>query len=178
VGLEVSLLDMVPPGAEDRSILAKKALETLKKLKPSPLHLGSHLQGIRPGNFEDDWKELKDADWVFEAVIEDLEIKRQLFAKAAPVVKKTAVVTSNTSGLGIGAMTQHLPIEVGDRGRPDHRGALLPRLLLPRAADPNEDRVGGADRQPGLRLDPRAVHRDPGGLHRDRRLRGDRLPGV
>ncbi len=115
LGLEVALLDMVPPGAEDRSLLAKKALDTLQKLKPSPLHLLSHLKGIRPGNFEDDWKQLKDADWVFEAVIEDPDIKRKLFAKVAPAVTKTAVVTSNTSGLGIGAMTQHLPLEFRKR---------------------------------------------------------------
>ncbi len=110
-GLDVVLLDIVPEGAAERSVLAKKAMETLKKLKPSPLHLKTDLGRIRPGNFEDDWKELKDADWVFEAVLEDLEIKRQLFARVAPAIKKTAVVTSNTSGLGIGAMSSHLPVE-------------------------------------------------------------------
>ncbi|HEX6737777.1 MAG TPA: 3-hydroxyacyl-CoA dehydrogenase NAD-binding domain-containing protein, partial [Vicinamibacteria bacterium] len=107
-GLEVALLDMVPAGAADRSALARKGLETLKRLKPSPLHLPEQVRAIRPGNFEDDWGLLKDADWVFEAVIEDLEVKKQLFAKVAPAVKKTAVVTSNTSGLGIGAMSAHL----------------------------------------------------------------------
>ncbi len=108
-GLDVALLDLVPDGAEDRSVLARKALENLKRLKPSPLHLPSDLLRIRPGNFEDDWSELKDADWVFEAVIEDLDVKRALFARVAPVLRKTAVVTTNTSGLGIAAMSQHLP---------------------------------------------------------------------
>jgi 2-polyprenyl-6-methoxyphenol hydroxylase-like FAD-dependent oxidoreductase len=75
-GLEVVLLDIVPPGADDRSALARKALEGLKRLKPSPLHLPEDAGRIRPGNFEDHWKELKDADWVFEAVVEDLEIKK------------------------------------------------------------------------------------------------------
>ncbi len=111
IGLEVALLDMVPPGAADRSLLARKALDVLKKLKPSPLHLPGHLALIRPGNFEDDWGELKNADWVFEAVIEDLEVKRQLFARVAPAVPRTAVVSSNTSGLGIGVMIEHLPAD-------------------------------------------------------------------
>jgi len=99
-GIDVALLDMPS--------LAPKALANLAKLKPSPLHLPEHAARIRPGAFDADWKELKDADWVFEAVVEDLEIKRQLLAKVAPAAPKTAVVTTNTSGLGIAAMSSHL----------------------------------------------------------------------
>lgn len=77
-GIEVALLDLVPPGAGERSILARRAIENLRKLKPSPLHLPEHLRQIRPGNFEDDWGQLRDADWIFEAVVEDLEVKKQL----------------------------------------------------------------------------------------------------
>jgi 3-hydroxyacyl-CoA dehydrogenase len=111
-GLDVVLLDLVPQGAAERNILGQKALEALRKLKPSPLHLPQDLERMRIGNFEDDWDELKEADWVFEAIIEDLETKRQLFAKVAGVVKKTAAVTTNTSGLGVGAMSAHLPQEI------------------------------------------------------------------
>jgi 3-hydroxyacyl-CoA dehydrogenase len=107
-GLEVVLLDLPSP-APDRSALARKGIEALKKLKPSPLHLAEHAALIRPGNFEDDWSRLADADWVFEAVVEDVEVKRGLFARVAAVVKPHAIVTTNTSGLGIAAMTSHLP---------------------------------------------------------------------
>src|SRR5512144_2113012 len=107
-GLEVSLLDLPSPGP-DKSALARKGIEALKKLKPSPLHLPEHAALIQPGNFEDDWTRLADADWVFEAVVEDLEAKRQLFARVAPAVKPAAIVTTNTSGLGIAAMTSGLP---------------------------------------------------------------------
>ena len=96
-GLDVALLDLATP-----------SLEPLRKMKPSPLHLPEDLARIRPGNFEEHWKELADADWVFEAVIEDLEIKRKLFARVATTVKKAAIVTTNTSGLGIAAMSAHL----------------------------------------------------------------------
>jgi 3-hydroxyacyl-CoA dehydrogenase len=109
-GLEVVLLDLAAPGP-DRSALARKGLAALKKLRPSPLHLPEHAALIRPGNFEDDWRSLADADWVFEAVVEDLEVKRQLFARVAAAVKPAAIVTTNTSGLGIAAMTSHLPPE-------------------------------------------------------------------
>jgi 3-hydroxyacyl-CoA dehydrogenase len=114
-GLEVTLLDVVPNGATDRNALAKKAVETLKKLKPSPLHLAEHLTALKLGNFEDDWKALASADWVFEAVIEDLEIKKQLFTKVAAAINKTAVVTTNSSGLGVGAMSAHLAPDVRKR---------------------------------------------------------------
>jgi len=113
-GLEVVLLD-IPSPAPDRSAVARNGLETLRKRKPSPLHLLENLAAIRVGNFEDDQSLLADADWVFEAVVEDLEVKRQLFARIAPAVKKTAIVSSNTSGLGIAAMTSQLPVELRRR---------------------------------------------------------------
>jgi 3-hydroxyacyl-CoA dehydrogenase len=112
--LDVVLLDVPSPGS-DKSALARGALLALRKLKPSPLHLPEHAGRIRAGNFEDDWAELREADWVFEAVVEDALVKRGLFARVAPAVKKTAVVTTNTSGLGIGAMTAGLPQELRRR---------------------------------------------------------------
>ncbi len=114
MGIDVALLDIVPKDlgpAGDRRGLARRALAGLRKLKPSPLHAADDAARIRPGNFEDDWSELADADWVFEAVIEDLEVKKQLLAKAASTARADAIVTSNTSGLGIGTMGAQLPVE-------------------------------------------------------------------
>ena len=117
-GLDVSLLDLVPKDAGgDRSRLARRALENLKRLKPAPLHLPEHAAAIRTGNFEDDWGLLRDADWVLEAVVEDLEVKRQLFARVAEAASARAVVTTNTSGLAIASMSAGLP------------AALRPRFL-------------------------------------------------
>ena len=108
-GLEVALLDVVGPDP-DRSAPAKKGVATLRKLKPSPLHLPEHASALRPGNFEDDLaRELKEADWIFEAVVEDLEVKKQLFARVAALVKPGAIISSNTSGLGIARMAADLP---------------------------------------------------------------------
>jgi 3-hydroxyacyl-CoA dehydrogenase len=108
-GLDVALLDIPGTGA-DRNAAVQRGLKSLPNLKPSPLHLPGHAALLRPGNFEDDLaREIKDADWIFEAVVEDLEVKKQLFAKVAPLTKKAAVVTSNTSGLGIAKMAAHLP---------------------------------------------------------------------
>jgi 3-hydroxyacyl-CoA dehydrogenase len=109
-GLDVVLLDLPSP-APDRNAVARRALEAMKRLKPSPFHLAEHASQLRLGNFEDDLRELEDADWVFEAVVEDLETKRKLFSTIAPHRKPAALVTTNTSGLGIAAMTSHLPVE-------------------------------------------------------------------
>jgi 3-hydroxyacyl-CoA dehydrogenase len=113
-GIEVVLLDMATPTGE-RSALARRGIEGLRKLKPSPLHLAEHASLIRPGNFEDDWGELGDADWVLEAVVEDLEVKRQLWARVAPAVTRSCLVTTNTSGLPIGALSSSLPAELRKR---------------------------------------------------------------
>jgi 3-hydroxyacyl-CoA dehydrogenase len=112
-GIEVVLLDIVPSALEagdDRSGLAHRAVSGLGRIKPSPLQLPEHAERILAGNFEDDWKQLEDADWVLEAVVENLEVKRQLLAKVAAAVKEHALVTTNTSGLGIAAMSSHLPL--------------------------------------------------------------------
>jgi 3-hydroxyacyl-CoA dehydrogenase len=108
-GLDVVLLDMPAREGNDRSALARRAIDGLRKMKPSPLHLPEHAGLLRPGNFEDDWGQLKDADWVLEVVVEDLEIKRALLARVAETAPPRAIVSSNTSGLGIGAMSAVLP---------------------------------------------------------------------
>jgi 3-hydroxyacyl-CoA dehydrogenase len=110
-GLDVVLLDL-PGAAADRNAAVQRGLKSLPRLKPSPLHLPGHAALLRPGNFEDDLaREFKDADWIFEAVVEDLEAKKQLFAKVAPLIKKAAAATSNTSGLGIARMAADLPVD-------------------------------------------------------------------
>src|SRR6185503_9280051 len=111
LGLEVTLLDIVPAGSPDRNALGKRALDVLKKAKPSPVHVPEDLSRLRIGNFEDDWKAVGEADWVSEAVVEDLEIKRQLFTRVAATLKKTAFLTSNTSGLPIASMSEALPAD-------------------------------------------------------------------
>ena len=98
VGLDVTLLDLAVP-----------SLDALRKLKPSPLHLPEDLARIRTASFDDGKKAIAEADWIFEAVVEDLEVKRGLLARVGASAKKTAIVATNTSGLGIAAMAEALP---------------------------------------------------------------------
>lgn len=102
-GVEVNLLDIVPKGAEDRNIVAKSAVERMKKANPAdPLNAGfmdtANAKRITVGNSEDDLESaVKESDWVVEVIIEDLDIKRDLFKKIDQFKKPDAIVSSNTS---------------------------------------------------------------------------------
>ncbi|MCC6334816.1 MAG: enoyl-CoA hydratase/isomerase family protein [Myxococcales bacterium] len=113
-GIPVLLLDIVPPqvGEGDkpdskafRNKFALSALANLRKQKPAPLMTERALALIEVGNFDDDLKRVGECDWVVEVIKEDLKLKHQLFAKLEPLVSKTAIVSSNTSGMSIAGMT-------------------------------------------------------------------------
>ena len=84
----VILLDIVPQGASDRSVLAKTAIAKLLKADPAPLTHKRQAALITPGNLEDDLGLLKDVDWIIEAVLEDKAIKHHLYQSLLPVRKK------------------------------------------------------------------------------------------
>lgn len=106
-GIPVSLLDIVPKDAgDDRNKLAKAGIENILKAKPSLIFSKKDVRLITPGNFEDDWDKLRECDWVIEVVVERLDIKRQVFEKAEKTVRPGTVVTSNTSGLSLAAMSE------------------------------------------------------------------------
>jgi len=107
-GAEVILLDIVPEGANDRSILAKKSLEKMKKGSHAFTH-SKHAERITPGNLEDDLESLSDADWIVEAVVEKLDIKRDLYKKLDKVRKDGSVISSNTSTLPLKQLKEGLP---------------------------------------------------------------------
>ena len=113
-GIPVLLLDIVPPKPEPtdkvdskafRNKFAASAVASLRKQKPAPLMTEKALALIEVGNFEDDLNHLADCDWVVEVIKEDLKLKNDLFAKLEAVVSKSAIVSSNTSGMSIKGMT-------------------------------------------------------------------------
>ncbi|MBV9027962.1 MAG: NAD-binding protein, partial [Candidatus Eremiobacteraeota bacterium] len=54
--------------------------------------------------FTDDWNELAGADLVIEAVFEDLDVKREVFAKLDSIAKPGAILATNTSTLDVDAI--------------------------------------------------------------------------
>ncbi|HEY1470788.1 MAG TPA: 3-hydroxyacyl-CoA dehydrogenase NAD-binding domain-containing protein [Candidatus Acidoferrum sp.] len=112
-GLSCLLLDIVPKGATqaDRNKLAQAGIDAAKKSKPAAFFSPSLASRITIGNFEDDLPRIADADWIIEAVAENLEIKRNLLAKVAQFRKPGSIVTTNTSGLPVHLIAEGLPEE-------------------------------------------------------------------
>ncbi len=84
-----------------RNRLARTGLEAAAKSKPAAFFIDEAASFITPGNFEDHLPCVAEADWIIEAVAENLEIKRSLWERVAAFRKPGTVVSSNTSGLPI-----------------------------------------------------------------------------
>jgi 3-hydroxyacyl-CoA dehydrogenase len=106
VGAKVYLLDIVPKEGGDRNKIARTALEKMKKAFPPPFFLSEFADDIVVGNFEDDMNLVKEVDWVVEAVIERLDIKKKLFENVEKYYKEGTIITTNTSGLSINEMIE------------------------------------------------------------------------
>jgi 3-hydroxyacyl-CoA dehydrogenase len=124
-GIPTLLLDIVPPAGssvkgdpasrEYRDAFARGGLERALKAKPAPFFTNTRAKRVKVGNLDDDLAQLKDCDWVLEAVVERLDVKRALFEKIAPHLKPGAIVSTNTSGLSITEMAAALPAALRPR---------------------------------------------------------------
>ncbi|KEO83620.1 3-hydroxyacyl-CoA dehydrogenase/enoyl-CoA hydratase family protein [Tumebacillus flagellatus] len=107
VGVKSLLLDIVPKDPEqDRNLYAKRGREGLLKQKPAALYAPEVLDLIEIGNLEDDLHRLQECDWVIEVVVENLNVKRQVYEKIEAAVRPGTIVSSNTSGMSIAAMAE------------------------------------------------------------------------
>jgi 3-hydroxyacyl-CoA dehydrogenase len=110
-GVPCFLLDIVPPAAAGpgRNKIAAGGLEAARKSKPAAFFEASLSSLVTTGNFEDDLKRVAEADWIIEAVVEDLEIKRALLKKVDALRKPGTIVTTNTSGLPVAKIAEGFP---------------------------------------------------------------------
>lgn len=126
-GLDVLLLDIAPreltaeeqargltlESPEVRNRIVRGGLATVAKMKPAAFYLPSYAARVETGNFEDDVARLRECDWVVEVVVENMAIKKKLFAeKVAPNLAPGTILSTNTSGLSVNAMAEALPAEV------------------------------------------------------------------
>jgi len=107
-GVPSYLLDIVPPDADApaRNKIAAAGLDAAKKSKPAAFMEPSLARFVTIGNFDDDLKKLAEVDWIIEAVVENLEIKRALLRKVEAIRKPGTIVTTNTSGLPVGKIAE------------------------------------------------------------------------
>ena len=107
-GVPCYLFDIVPPDADGpaRNQIAIAGLEAARKSKPAAFFEPSLARLVTLGNFEDDLKKLADVDWIIEAVVENLDIKRALLKKIEAVRKPGTIITTNTSGLPVAKISE------------------------------------------------------------------------
>jgi 3-hydroxyacyl-CoA dehydrogenase len=119
-GVEVLLLDIAPKELTPqeqasgltlasqpvRNRYANAGLEAAKKIKPAAFYSSALISLITTGNFDDDLSKVAGVDWIIEAIVEKLEIKRDLYTRVEKHRKPGTIVSSNTSGLPIKAMAE------------------------------------------------------------------------
>src|SRR5262245_8627578 len=109
-GFDVLLLDIAPTELTTheaakgltldskpvRNRIVNAGMDAAKKIKPAAFFSSKPAGSIRAGNFDDDLGQLSGVDWVIEAVVEKLEVKRDLFGRVEKFLKPNAIISSNT----------------------------------------------------------------------------------
>jgi 3-hydroxyacyl-CoA dehydrogenase len=114
IGVPTMLLDITPKDSQPgdppakRNAIVHKNLKALQKSRPPQILHQGVMDNIIVGNIDDDLDKVADADWVIEVVIEKLDIKKNLMAKLAEIVKPEAIISTNTSGLPIHQIAEDL----------------------------------------------------------------------
>ncbi len=118
-GIKTLLLDIVPfdltdaekedPAARNR--IVKTGLDAVLMSSPSLFMQKKDVDRITIGNLEDDFDKISSCDWIVEVVVENLKIKQDLFKRIDTKRRTGAIVSSNTSGLPLKAMSQGLSLD-------------------------------------------------------------------
>lgn len=124
-GLPVYLLDIAPtelsPEDEKRGLtlehpavrnrIVSGSFDRLKKSKPPSFFTPQTADLVTIGNLTDNLSWVAEGDWIVEAIVENLQAKRELVARIEQVRKPSSIVSSNTSGLPIGAIAAEASAE-------------------------------------------------------------------
>lgn len=120
IGVQVLLLDIIPktltPQEENKGLtftspsvrnrIVNDALQSAITSNPAALYKKSFASRITTGNFEDNLAGISTCDWIIEAVVENAEIKKQVFANVEQFRKPGTLITSNTSGIPLAVMAE------------------------------------------------------------------------
>ena len=118
-GIPVYLLDIVPSvdngDVKNRNVIAETAVQKLLKATPAPFMHKKNARLITCGNIEDHLQLLSDVDWVIEAIIEDLDIKKALYQKLEKICIAQTIISSNTSTLPLTQLLEGFSTEFRSR---------------------------------------------------------------
>jgi 3-hydroxyacyl-CoA dehydrogenase len=110
-GVPVTLLDIVPKDAPKdnkpaRNKIVAEGWERCIKARPANLMSSDLATFVRLGNLEDDFDAIAKADWIVEAIVENLKIKQSLMERIDAVRKPEAIVSTNTSGIPVSEIAE------------------------------------------------------------------------
>ena len=106
IGVPVTLLDIVAKDSDDNNKIVKDGWDRCLKAKPANLMSDGLKTLVKLGNLEDDFGAVAEADWVCEAIVENLKIKVDLMTRIDEVRKLNAIVSTNTSGIPVKAIAE------------------------------------------------------------------------
>jgi len=113
-GHNVLLLDLA--ARDDASPApAAAALNRLLASDPPQLMHKSYVERITPGVIDTDFAKLADCDWIIEAVVERLDIKKALYQRLDDTIKEGCIVSSNTSTIPIRLLVEDMPMSFRQR---------------------------------------------------------------
>ena len=154
-GHQVLLLDLAARDGADKSP-AEMAIDRLLASDPPQLMHKRNAGSITTGTISDDFDKLAECDWIIEAVVERLDIKKDLYARLHATIGPDCIVSSNTSTIPISLLVEDMPADFRKRFAITHyfnpvrymrllelvRGADTEDAVIDRLADFN-DRVLG-----------------------------------
>ena len=109
-GNQVLLLDLATTDDEPQS-LAEIAIDRLLESDPPQLMHKKNIALITTGTIDNDFHKLAKCDWVIEAVVERLDIKKALYQRINKIIHKDCIVSSNTSTIPIGLLVEDMPTD-------------------------------------------------------------------
>ena len=154
-GHQVLLLDLAARDGAEKSP-AEMAIDRLLASDPPQLMHKRNAGSITTGTISDDFDKLAECDWIIEAVVERLDIKKDLYARLHATIGPDCIVSSNTSTIPISLLVEDMPADFRKRFAITHyfnpvrymrllelvRGADTEDAVIDRLADFN-DRVLG-----------------------------------
>lgn len=119
-GIQTLLLDIVPRELTDdeqragrtltdrvvRDRIARAGFEAATKARPAAFFTPQTAALVSVGNLEDDLEQAAKTDFVIEAIVENLDVKRALFERIDAVLGANTVVATNTSGIPVGKIAE------------------------------------------------------------------------
>lgn len=114
VGVHVTLLDIPARDTQagdspaKRNAIVAEGLKRASTSRPPQVLNSADLSLISIGNIDDDLEKIADADWIIEVIVERLDVKQNLMSKLAAIIQPHTIITTNTSGIPIKAIAEHL----------------------------------------------------------------------